>query len=289
MKFNIKMAFSCAKAEYIKWICDTRMIINTVLLVFIYTFAIEPLLSNAEMMNEPLNVLEPFIAVANSGAILLIIPLTFVTLIADFPKIDTNTIFYIYRTWRINWLLGQIIKLAFMALTFITIIFAGAVLPMLPKGFWYNSWSNAATEFVKLYPEKAGSFAVRLLPENLYNQLSVFDAAVQSYILIFAYLMIIGLILLLFSLVKMKSVGFFVCGGIVLLGTALCSIKSSLMWIMPMANSIIWLHYTKYYRAPIVPVWFSVVYLCVLILALLIGCFAAIKKFNYDNMSEIGF
>lgn len=83
------------------------MIILGVLLIFIYNFAIEPLLKNAEEMGEPLNILEPFIAVANSDAILLIIPLVFLTLIADFPKIDTNTVFYIIRVGRINWLLGQ--------------------------------------------------------------------------------------------------------------------------------------------------------------------------------------
>ena len=90
-KLNLKQAFSCARTEYIKWICDARMIILGVLLIFIYNFAIEPLLKNADEMGENLNMLEPFIAVANSGMILLIIPLVFMTLIADFPKIDTNT------------------------------------------------------------------------------------------------------------------------------------------------------------------------------------------------------
>ena len=87
--FSLKQSFFCARAEFIKWICDARMIILGVLLIFIYSFAIEPLKSNAELMGEPLNILEPFIAIANSGAILLIIPLVFLTLIADFPKIDT--------------------------------------------------------------------------------------------------------------------------------------------------------------------------------------------------------
>lgn len=285
---NLKKAFFCAVTEFIKWITDTRMIIIAVLLIFIYTFAQEPLLSNGALMNEPLNIFEPFIAVANSGVILLILPLTFMTLIADFPKIDTSTVLYIYRTGRINWLLGQLLKLIMMALSFITVIFLGSVIPMIPNGFSADIWSNVSTGFSHMFPERSGSFGVRLLPENLYNQLSVYDAAFKSYVLIFAYLIIIGLILLFFSLIKIKACGFFVCGGIILLGTALCSIKSSLMWLMPMANSIIWLHYTKYYRAPVVPIRFSVCYLSAIIIILLFGCFAAIRKFNYDNMSEAG-
>jgi len=150
--FSLKQSFFCARAEFIKWICDARMIILGVLLIFIYSFAIEPLKSNAELMGEPLNILEPFIAIANSGAILLIIPLVFLTLIADFPKIDTNTVFYIMRVGRLNWLFGQLLKLIFMALSYLAVIFLGAVLPMLSDGFWYNGWSNVATKFSSRFP-----------------------------------------------------------------------------------------------------------------------------------------
>jgi hypothetical protein len=244
-------------------------------------------LKNAEEMGEPLNILEPFIAIANSGAILLIIPLVFLTLIADFPKIDTNTGFYIIRVGRVNWLLGQIIKLVMMALSYLAFIFAGAVIPMLSKGFWYNGWSNVATQYAVRFPEKSGNFGVQLLPENLYNQLPVFKAAIQSYLLVFAYLMIIGLLLLAFSLVKKKTMGFVLCGAVISLGTAFCSIKTVLMWSMPMANSIIWLHFTKYFRVPEVSITFSVVYLVTFVLALIIFCYIMIGRFNYDNVSEI--
>lgn len=284
---NLKQAFSCAKTEYVKWVCDARMIILGVLLIFIYNFAIEPLLKNAEEMGEPLNMLEPFIAIANSGAILLIIPLVFLTLIADFPKIDTNTVFYIIRVGRINWLIGQVIKLVMMTLSYLAFIFIGAIVPMIGRGFWYNGWSNVATQFAIRFPEKSQNFGVQLLPENLYNQLSVYSTAVQSYLLIFAYLLILGLLLLSFSLIKKKTAGFVLCGAVISLGTALCSIKTMLMWTMPMANSIIWLHFTKYFRQPVVSLQFSVIYLITFIVVLLVFCVFAIKKFNYDNVAEI--
>jgi hypothetical protein len=285
--FSLRKSFSVAKVEFVKWVCDARMIILAVLLIFIKSFAIDPLISNAELMGEPLNILEPFIGVANSGAVLLIIPLVFLTLIADYPKIDTNTVFYIIRVGRLNWLVGQVLKLIFMAVSYLAVIFLGAVIPMLSKGFWYNGWSNVATKFAQTFPDKSGNFGVQLLPENLYNQLSVFSAAVQSYLLIFAYLLIIGLILLSFSLIKQKTLGFVLCGTIISLGTAFCSIKTTLMWTMPMANSIIWLHYTKYFRQPVVSMAFSVIYLTVFIAVLLIFCGIAISRFNYDNVSEI--
>lgn len=285
--FSLRQCFSCAKTEYIKWVCDARMVILGVLLIFIYNFAILPLLQNAEKMNEPLNMLEPFIAVANSGAVLMIIPLVFMTLIADFPKIDNNTVFYIMRIGRKNWLTGQIIKLVMMAASYLAVIFVGSVVPMLFKGFWYNGWSNVVTNFKNVFPEQSMNFGVQLVPENLYNQLTVFEAAVKSYLLVFAYLMIIGLILLSLSLIKHKTLGFVSCGAVIALGTAFCSIKTSLMWTMPMANSIIWLHFTKYFRVPEVSITFSVVYLVTFVLVLIVFCYIMIGRFNYDNVSEI--
>lgn len=285
--FSLKQAFSCAATEFVKWVCDARMVIVAVLLIFINNFAVSPLTNNAELMGEPLNILEPFIAVANSEILILIIPIVFLTLIADYPKVDTNTVFYIVRIGRANWFVGQILKLVFMIISYLAVIFLGTVLPMLSKGFWYNGWSNVATGFVKMFPDRRGDFGVELLPENLYNQLTVFSAAVQSYLLVFAYLMIIGLILLSFSLVKHKTVGFVLCGAVISLGTAFCSIKTTLMWTMPMANSIIWLHYTKYFREPVMSMSFSVSYLAIFIAVLLAFCLIAIRKFNYDNVAEI--
>jgi hypothetical protein len=174
-----------------------------------------------------------------------------------------------------------------MAVSYLAVIFIGAVTPMINKCFWYNGWSNAVTQFAVRFPKKSGNFGVQLLPENLYNHLSVFSAAVQSYLLVFAYLMILGLILLSFSLIKKKTAGFVLCGAVISLGTAFCSIKTGLMWTMPMANSIIWLHYTRYFREPVMPIWFSVCYLCGLILVLLIVSYAAIRRFNYDNVTEV--
>lgn len=273
--------------EFVKWVCDARMVIVAVLLIFINNFAVSPLTNNAELMGEPLNILEPFIAVANSEILILIIPIVFLTLIADYPKVDTNTVFYIVRIGRANWFVGQILKLVFMIISYLAVIFLGTVLPMLSKGFWYNGWSNVATGFVKMFPDRRSDFGVELLPENLYNQLSVFEAAVKSYLLVAAYLMIIGLILLVFSLFKRKTMGFIICGGMISLGMAFSAIRTNLMWTMPMANSITWLHYTKYFKKPIMPMSFSGIYLLVLIAVLLVFGGIAIGKFNYDNVTEV--
>lgn len=65
-KFSIRAIWNTARCEFIKLITNPRIIIVGIMLVFIKTLVIEPLVGRAEKYGEPLNILEPFIAVGNS-------------------------------------------------------------------------------------------------------------------------------------------------------------------------------------------------------------------------------
>lgn len=285
-KFSFKNSLSCAWVEFVKWIVDARMIIVLCLCVFIYSFVVEPIKANAELMGEPMNALEPFIATLNSGMVLLIIPLGFLTLISDFPKIDGSTIFYIFRIGKKSWLCGQILRLFMMTAAYILAIFAASVGGVVTSGFTGAEWSLVATKFASEFPEQSGNFGVLLLPENLYNQVTLPTAVIESTLFVIAYLFSLGLILLAFSIAKRKTAGIVVCGLVIALGAALCSINTKLMWTLPMAHSIIWLHYTEFLREPIFPVFYSAVYFAAIIAAALIFCAVSLKRFDYDIISS---
>lgn len=285
-KFSLKNSISCAWVEFVKWAADARMIIVLCLCIFIYSFAVEPIKANAELMGEPMNALEPFIAVLNSGMLLLIIPLGFITLISDFPQINSSTILYIFRIGKKSWLCGQILRLIMMTAAYVLAIFISSVAGVVTTGSMGGEWSPVATKFASQFPEQSGNFGVLLLPENLYNQMSLPAAAVESTLFVFAYLLALGMILLAFSIAKRKTAGIVVCGALISLGAALCSINSRLMWVFPMAHSIVWLHYTKFLREPIFPVFYSAVYFAAIIAVPLIFCIASIRRFNYDVISS---
>ena len=285
-KFSIKNSLSCAWVEFVKWIADARMIIVLCLCVFIYSFVAEPIKANAELMGEPMNALEPFIATLNSGMILLILPLGFLTLISDFPKIDGGTVFYIFRIGKKSWLCGQILRLLMMTLAYIMVIFAASVGGVVTSGFTGEEWSLVATKFASEFPEQSGNFGVLLLPENLYNQMTLPTAFIESTLFVAAYLFSLGMILLAFTIAKRKTSGIVVCGLVIALGAALCSINTKLMWVLPMSHSIIWLHYTEFLREPIFPVFWSAVYFAAVISAALVFCTAFLKRFDYDTISS---
>lgn len=254
-KFSLKNSLSCAWVEFIKWIVDARIVIVLCLCVFIYSFVTEPIKANAVMMGEPMNALEPFIATLNSGMVLLILPLGFLTLISDFPKIDGSTIFYIFRIGKKSWFCGQIIRLFLMSAAYILAMFIASVAGVITCGFMGEEWSLVATRFASEFPEQSGNFGVLLLPENLYNQMSLPTAVVQSTLFVAAYMFLLGMILLAFSIAKRKTAGIVVCGLLIALGAALCSINTKMMWLFPMAHSIVWLHYTEFLREPVFPVF----------------------------------
>ena len=137
---------------------------------------------------------------------------------------------------------------------------------MIGKGFIGNNWSNVTLYFKNTFPEQSGNFGTQLIPKIFTISFPIADAAVQSYLLVFAYLMIIGLLLLFFSLIKKKTVGFVLTGAMIILGTGLCSLNSQLMWIMPMANSIVWIHFTNISESLLKQIGYSITYLCVFIL-----------------------
>lgn len=96
-KLSLKQIFSVFKREYTEWITNPRMLVCLVVLVMIREIVILPLKNYAFTLAQPINALEPVIAVANSGIMLLLIPLVYLVIMADFPRVSGNTYFYLLR------------------------------------------------------------------------------------------------------------------------------------------------------------------------------------------------
>lgn len=119
---NIKCMFSVARSEYVKWITNPRIIIIGVLIIFMRTLAVEPLIERAEKMDLSLDILEPFAAVGNSGMLVMLMPCVFMVLVSDYPKMTGNTLFFVQRTGRWNWFAGHILFLIFTVFSFLLIV-----------------------------------------------------------------------------------------------------------------------------------------------------------------------
>lgn len=278
-----KQIRSVYKKEYMQWIKNPKMIVVAVLLVMIREIVVLPMAAMADWMNQPLNVLEPVIAVANSGMILLLLPLVYLVIIADFPTVDGNTYYYLPRVGRMNWLLGQLMFQAATLLTYILFIILSTGVQVCADSFLINGWSLVTTNRTGMF---SGTVMETLLPLNLYYQMSPYRAFAMSYVMMFLFLALCSGIMLLASMYGKKTVAFWAIMLSVAVGIVFCAIRSKWMWLFPVSHSIVWLHYQDYYRSYVFSPWLSIL----LFIILNVMVFAAVlykgRRVNLDILRE---
>lgn len=282
---RLRCILAVARTEYLCWLTDPRVIIVGVLLVFMRSLAVEPLLERAVKFGEKLNILEPFVAVGNSGMLVMLMPCVFLILISDYPKMTGSTLFFIRRTGKTNWLWGQVLFLLMAIATFLLAVLVGSML--VSGGAFSDSWSNTVTKYAARFPNEADSFVSQLLPSNLYNQLSLFSVVLHTIALMTMYLFSLSLIIYFFKLIHIQSFGLFAAIFIVAAGVMTCSLKSPSMWAFPMANTIVWLHYDEILSRRNFPVWCSYAYFATAITALLTLNACAARKLQLYNIELV--
>lgn len=283
-RINLRAIWNTARSEFIKWVTNPRIIIVGVMLVFIKGFAVTPLLERAEQYGESLNVLESFIAVCQSSILVMFMPCVFLLLICDFPIMGGNTLFFISRTGRLNWFLGQVLFMIMSIFSYIGFILVSCM--VMSKGVFSGSWSDSITKFDAVYPENAGGVASELLPSNLYNQMSITTAFLLITFLLAMYLFLLAMILCVMKMLYLRSVGLFATITVIAFGVTACALRIQSMWYFPMANTIVWLHYKELLREPIIPVSDSFIYFITINTAILLVNFTVLQRLQFINIEQ---
>ena len=281
MNNKLSSFFACVKNEVLSWVCSAKMMIVLILVVFIYNLVSQPLCQAASEMNTQINILEPIIALGTSGVVLLIIPLVFLFLISDFPRANTISCLHIVRMSKKRWLAMQITTLGLEVFLFLFFIAIVNIVLIWGVADWSLDWSKVATSYAAELPDKANDFVDNLLPENLYLHMDLIMALIHTYALLFLYLLMLGMILIVASLLNVKYLGILVNALLVVIGAALCALKVKAMWLLPMAHTVIWLHYTEYFREPIVNPAISYLYLGVANILLVVCSVWLVKKYRF--------
>ena len=276
----MKKIWAVARGEYLCWFLQPRMLIIGVLLIFMQNLAIEPLLERAAKMEIPMNGLEPFVAVGNSGQLVMLIPFVFLILLSDYPRMSSNSLLQISRTGRLTWLAGQLLFLCFAILTYLSMILAGSLI-FAGVNFSSMEWSDAVTKYNSVFPDEYGNFASMLLPSNLYNQIPLIKAFVLTFGYLFLYLFLLSLVLYVFKLTQMPTIGLIFEVFLIACGVLSCALRTKLMWAFPMAHTIPWLHYEEILKKPIVPIWLTNAYWAAAIAIGLVGNIIAVRRYNF--------
>lgn len=285
-KFSISRPWRIACIEFYKWIINPRMVVVAAMIVFVWSFAVTPLMEISHEMNSPLNFIEPFIAVFNSRVLCLVTPAVYIFLVSDYPHLDRNSLFVLHRIGKREWVIGQFIFFVLTAFTFTGLIFICSLIPNCTNSFVANGWSLVVTKYSIYYPEKISSFAATLIKGELYNQIAPYQAAVTSFFLNLLYMILLSMILLLFHVLNFRKIGVSVSISIIAVGSALGILNSEGMWCFPMAHTMIYLHYTKYLKEPIMSIKNSFIYFGIIITVILIFSLIRVKHTNFLNIDD---
>lgn len=274
-------------SEYIKLLTNGKLILLLVLAVMIREIIIRPILEAAEYMGQPINILEPCISAANSGVVMLLIPLVYLVLISDFPSIDGNTYYLIPRIGRKNWILGEVLFQIVSLVSYILFIILSIMVQAAGSSFLVNGWSLVATDYAAARAEEGAEVSLsEIIPLNLYYQMPPVKAFAMSYLLIFLFIFICGLTMLWVSLYGKKIIGFWFILCTIALGIVLCSANVKWMWLFPISHSILWIHYQPYYRKYVFSPRLSLVLLVFLVVLFLSLIMKKSKDVNLDTLRE---
>lgn len=284
---SFRKIWSVCRTEYVKWVMNARMIMFVALIVFVYDYVIRTIMENGEKMGEPINIIEPFIAIGNSALLLFIMPIVFLALISDFPKSDGNSMFYMIRTGKVNWFLGQTLFAIVAGISYVGTIFGISCLVVMKNAFIYNEWSDVVYLYYKYFPNDYDNVILDLITDRLYNNLTPLQAFTHTALLMLLMVIMTALIQLLSFAYNRKMVGLLINICLLCMGIGTTLFEGSLKWVFPVSNAVAWMHYDRVFKKPIVPIINSYLYFIIIIVVLLVWNIIAIKKYDFSKVRDL--
>lgn len=277
-----------ASTEYIKWIVNPRIIVFVAMYIFMYDYIFKEIIEGMDKMGDKaIMILEPFIAMANNNLINLILPSVFLVLISDFPKTDGNTMFYIQRTGKLNWMFGQIMFAFTAIITYLTSIVYVSFLIMSPRCYSKNVWSTLTTGYAKMFPEESNSLVANMINGRLYNNVTPSIAFISTIILLAMFLMLIAVFLLVGFSAGKRTLSMASSCLVIAVGSGLCKTESKIKWLFPSSNSLLEMHFDRVLKKQIVNIRNSYLYFIIILLTLFIISCIAIKRYDFSKITEV--
>lgn len=126
-----------------------------------------------------------------------------------------------------------------------------------PK-FLINAWSLVSKYTLK--PENAvlrPDFPFAIIDSSVINQSRPFEAVMHSVTLILMFMLSVGLIQIIFALIRKKIFGIFVNLSFIATGLVLWAVDIKIKWLFPIANSAFGWHYDGMYDKTIISIAYS--------------------------------
>lgn len=291
--FRIRQAWSVAIYNFRQWNKNPRIIV-TFALAFILCF----LLSNkavqfAQEQGTIMQAVEAFVWTFGDANNILISSLLLVLLFADMPFICEGTPFYLMRTTRATWLVGQIIYICLATTLYMAFILLATSILCAHNSFVGNMWSETAAMLG--YSGAGQAIALPAFVKTL--EMSTPYACMGSiFLLMLLYTLLMVSIMLAVNIRKgqfwgVVSVFLFSLFGLLLnpqIFAQIFNLPLELMykanvtvgWLSPLNQATYHMHNFGYDMLP--RLWQTYLIFCVAIIVLFWMALRGVKKYNFN-------
>lgn len=234
---RVKQVFYMTKTTFLEEQRNKRVIMGFVLGIAMFGYWLNYFIQYALDTGEPVNILEAFIVVEHYDKSILFLVLGWLLIISDAPFIKGNTYLTLCRSSRKKWNIAMLQYIIIQAFIYITCITFVSVIVSAFFGFFGNMWSSPV---YRLAVDTANSLGVKYNISfrwvNILETMTVPQAFMVTFIFLFLYLVLIGILLYVCNLLLKEIYGILIVFGIQISGYLLQ--QEGLTHLSLMAKSI---------------------------------------------------
>lgn len=289
---KVSQAFSVCAYNYHRWRKNPRVIV-TFLLAFILCFLLtDKVISFAEDYNATLQMFEPFVWTFGDSSSILLVSLLLILLFSDIPFITAGTPYFLMRTDRKTWIIGQMLYIVSATFIFLVFVLLSTAVLCAKIAFPGDVWSKTAA--ILGYSGDGMSSSLPVLVKTL--ELSrPFRCTAHIFLMMLMYSLVLVLIMLIFNIkfgqiTGVISVFVFSLYGFLLTPVTLAGIfklpddlyyqaNVAMGWLSPLNHATYHMHNFGYDLLP--RLWQSYAVFAALIIILFILSIRSIKKYNF--------
>lgn len=180
-----------------------------VILTFLLGFVLCFLLSSRIMpvmdtYQSPVQMLEPFLWTFGDSTAILLSSVLLLLLFSDLPVWSAVTPYYLYRTTKIRWILGQMIYMALAAGLYTLFMMGSTMILCASNSYPGNIWSDTAA---MLAYSRLGEILCVPSTVKVMESISPFGCAALVILLLFLYILCLGSVILAGNLLPGKNRG----------------------------------------------------------------------------------
>ena len=271
-----------ALQQYKCWLFSPRILLILYLCIFMNDNLTAEMVAIADTTGYILNIVEPITLILSKSVNIALIPIIYISLMADYPQINSARKFYIYRLTRRGWIISELLFTLASSVTYIISLLCVTFIYCFDKVKFNNEWSGYTTHLYQSHPDIYRNHTSLFLTSQTYSQGAPVDVLFHSVALILMYTIIISLIITLFKLLGNGGLGVAITIAISLCALATDGGTTKLMWIFPITHTVYGWHFKTFMRTEHFTILGSYIYLSAIITLLLVIIIIISKKVNIE-------